>query len=143
VRKQRTNWRPEAAKLKTDLDGQAARTRKLDKDLRSMRDELRTQQQRRLTNQLPDGEVVRSYIPARAGTNTTFGSADASSSHKGSVPSSFKRNAFPMRSSPSGGNHRRSRCDRPSPRLNAITDAPATIAAGRRAKTRRPLRPQH
>jgi proteasome lid subunit RPN8/RPN11 len=46
----------EAAKLKNDLEDQAARTRKLEQDLKSMRNELRVQQQRRLTNQLPEGK---------------------------------------------------------------------------------------
>jgi len=46
----------EAAQLKSDLDSQAARTRKLEKDLKSMQDEMRAQQQRRLTNQLPEGK---------------------------------------------------------------------------------------
>jgi len=46
----------EAVKLKSDLETQAARTRKLEQDLKSMRDEMRAQQQRRLANQLPEGK---------------------------------------------------------------------------------------
>jgi redox-regulated HSP33 family molecular chaperone len=46
----------EAAKLKSDLESQAARTKKLEQDLKDMRNELRVQQQRRLTNQLPEGK---------------------------------------------------------------------------------------
>jgi proteasome lid subunit RPN8/RPN11 len=46
----------EAARLKNDLESQAARTKKLEQDLKSMRNELRVQQQRRLANQLPEGK---------------------------------------------------------------------------------------
>ena len=56
VRKQREQMAAEAAKLKTDLDTQAARTRKLERDLKSIKDEMKNQQQRRLTNQLPEGK---------------------------------------------------------------------------------------
>jgi proteasome lid subunit RPN8/RPN11 len=56
VRKERDRLAAEAAKLKSDLDGQAARTRKLENDLKSIKDEMRAQQQRRLANQLPEGK---------------------------------------------------------------------------------------
>jgi hypothetical protein len=56
VRKQRDELAAHASKLQTDLDRQAARTRKLEKDLKSMRDEIRQQQQRRMTNQIPEGK---------------------------------------------------------------------------------------
>lgn len=44
----------EAAKMKADLSSQAAKTKKLEKDIESMREEMRQQQQRRLANQIPD-----------------------------------------------------------------------------------------
>ena len=56
IRKQRDEAAARASKLQTDLDHQAARTRKLEKDVKTMRDEMRRQQQRRLTNQLPEGK---------------------------------------------------------------------------------------
>ena len=43
-----------AAKLKADLNSQAAKTKKLEKDVQSMREEMRKQQLRRLNNQVPD-----------------------------------------------------------------------------------------
>jgi proteasome lid subunit RPN8/RPN11 len=46
--------REEAAKLKADMSSQAAKTRKLEQEVRSMREELRQRQRRRLNNQLPD-----------------------------------------------------------------------------------------
>ncbi|HTS61957.1 MAG TPA: hypothetical protein VMH28_08020 [Candidatus Acidoferrales bacterium] len=51
ARKERERLAADAAKLKTDLNSQAARTRRLEKDLESVRDELRAQQQKRLLNQ--------------------------------------------------------------------------------------------
>jgi len=45
--------REEAAKLKADMNSQAAKTKKLEQEVQSMREELR-QQQRRMNNQLPD-----------------------------------------------------------------------------------------
>jgi hypothetical protein len=44
----------QAAKLKADVSFQAAKTRKLEQEVQSMREELHLQQQRRLNNQLPD-----------------------------------------------------------------------------------------
>ena len=44
----------QAARIKADLNSQAAKTKKLEQEVKSMREELRQQQQRRLTNQLPD-----------------------------------------------------------------------------------------
>ena len=44
----------QAAKLKADLNSQAAKTKKLEKDVESMREEMRKQQLRRLNNQVPD-----------------------------------------------------------------------------------------
>jgi hypothetical protein len=44
----------EAAKLKDDMNAQAAKTKKLEKEVQSMREEMRQQQLRRLNNQLPD-----------------------------------------------------------------------------------------
>jgi proteasome lid subunit RPN8/RPN11 len=46
--------REEAAKLKADMNFQAAKTKKLEQEVQAMREELRQQQQRRLNNQLPD-----------------------------------------------------------------------------------------
>ena len=40
--------------MKADLTFQAAKTKKLEKEVQTMREELRQQQQRRLNNQLPD-----------------------------------------------------------------------------------------
>ncbi|HTP33796.1 MAG TPA: hypothetical protein VMJ75_16570 [Candidatus Acidoferrales bacterium] len=51
ARKERERLAVEAAKLKTDLNWQAVKTRKLEKDLQSVRDELRREQQKRLMNQ--------------------------------------------------------------------------------------------
>ena len=45
-----------ASKLQTDLDRQAARTRKLEKDLQTMREEMRQQQRRRMVNQVSGGK---------------------------------------------------------------------------------------
>jgi hypothetical protein len=44
----------QAAKLKADLTFQAAKTKKLEKDVKSMRDEMRRQQLRRMANQAGD-----------------------------------------------------------------------------------------
>ncbi|HXK02357.1 MAG TPA: hypothetical protein VMS37_08140 [Verrucomicrobiae bacterium] len=51
ARKERERLAAEAAKMKTDLNWQAVKTRKLEKDLQSVRDELRREQQKRLMNQ--------------------------------------------------------------------------------------------
>ena len=51
---QREEMARQAAKLKADLTFQAAKTKKLEKDVQSMRDELRRQQLRRLNNQVGD-----------------------------------------------------------------------------------------
>ena len=52
--KQREEMAKQAAKLKADVNSQAAKTKKLEQEVRSMREELRQQQQRRMNNQLPD-----------------------------------------------------------------------------------------
>ena len=52
--KQREEMAKQAAKLKADLNSQAAKTKKLEKDVQSMREEMRQQQQRRMANQVPD-----------------------------------------------------------------------------------------
>jgi hypothetical protein len=49
--KQREEMAKQAARLKADLISQAAKTKKLEKDVKSMRDEMRRQQLRRMTNQ--------------------------------------------------------------------------------------------
>ena len=54
ARNQREEMARQAAKLKADLTLQAAKTKKLEKDVKSMRDEMRRQQLRRLNNQVPD-----------------------------------------------------------------------------------------
>ena len=54
VQQQRDELAREAAKLKDDLNAQAVRTKRLEKDLNSMREEMRQQQLKRLNNQLPD-----------------------------------------------------------------------------------------
>ncbi len=54
ARKQREDAARQAAKLKADLTVQAAKTKKLERDLKSMRDQMRLQQLRRLKNQAPD-----------------------------------------------------------------------------------------
>jgi len=46
--------RQEAAKLKQDLNSQAARTRRLEKDLNDVREQLRKEERRRLGNQAAD-----------------------------------------------------------------------------------------
>ena len=51
--KQRQEMAAQASKMKADLDREAERTRKLEKDLQSMREELQQQQQRRMANQVP------------------------------------------------------------------------------------------
>jgi proteasome lid subunit RPN8/RPN11 len=53
-RKQRQETEKQAAKLKADMSAQAAKIRKLEKEVQSMREEMRQQQRRRLNNQLPD-----------------------------------------------------------------------------------------
>jgi hypothetical protein len=40
--------------MKADLTFQAAKTKKLEQEVETMREELRQQQQRRLNNQIPD-----------------------------------------------------------------------------------------
>jgi hypothetical protein len=52
--KQRDETEKQSAKLKSDMNAQAAKTRKLEKEVESMREEMRQQQLRRLNNQLPD-----------------------------------------------------------------------------------------
>ncbi|MCX6629054.1 MAG: Mov34/MPN/PAD-1 family protein, partial [Candidatus Solibacter sp.] len=52
--KQREAMARQAAKLKADVNFQAAKTRRLEKEVQSMRQEMRQQQQRRLNNQVPD-----------------------------------------------------------------------------------------
>jgi hypothetical protein len=42
--------------MRTLLDSQAGKTKRLEKDLQSVREELRQQQQKRLVNQLPEGK---------------------------------------------------------------------------------------
>jgi hypothetical protein len=56
LRKEREAAAAQAAKLKSDLASQEARTRKLEKDLQNMKDEMKQQQQRRMANQLPEGK---------------------------------------------------------------------------------------
>lgn len=53
-RREREELAAEATKLKSDLERQAAKSRKLERDLKSMQEEMRQQQQRRLANMLPD-----------------------------------------------------------------------------------------
>ena len=53
VRKERDELARQAAKLKDDLAKQAERTRKLEKDLKGMKDEIHQQQKRRMTNMIP------------------------------------------------------------------------------------------
>ncbi len=52
--KQREEAAQQAAKMKADLNSQAVKTQKLEKEVQTMREELRRQQLRRLNNQLPD-----------------------------------------------------------------------------------------
>jgi proteasome lid subunit RPN8/RPN11 len=54
VRKERDDLRQQAAKLKGDLESQAAKTRKLEKALNDVKEQLAKEAQRRLANQLPD-----------------------------------------------------------------------------------------
>ncbi len=54
AQKTREELAKQAAQMKADLKSQAAKTKKLERDVQSMRDEMRRQQQRRLANQLPD-----------------------------------------------------------------------------------------
>jgi len=56
ARKQREQLAADAAKLKTDLNWQMLKTKKLEKDLQTVRDELRKQQQKRLLNQAREGK---------------------------------------------------------------------------------------
>ena len=53
-RKQSDETAKQAAKLKADMSDQAARTRKLENEVQSMREEMRQQQLRRLNNQVSD-----------------------------------------------------------------------------------------
>jgi hypothetical protein len=52
--KQRDEMAKQTAKMKADLTSQAAKTKKLEQDMQSMREEMRQQQRRRLANQVPD-----------------------------------------------------------------------------------------
>jgi hypothetical protein len=52
--KQRAAMAKQAAKLKADVNFQAVKTKRLEREVRAMREELRRQQQRRLNNQAPD-----------------------------------------------------------------------------------------
>ncbi len=52
--KQRGETAKQAAKLKADMSAQAAKTKRLEKEVQSMREEMRQQQLRRLNNQFPD-----------------------------------------------------------------------------------------
>lgn len=54
IAKQRDALAQQASKLQRDLAAKAARTRKLEKDLNDVRDQLQKEQRRRLANQLPD-----------------------------------------------------------------------------------------
>ena len=54
AQQQRDEMTKQAAKLKADLNSQAAKTKKLEKDVQAMREEMRKQQLRRLNNQVPD-----------------------------------------------------------------------------------------
>ena len=54
VRKERDDLRQQAAKLKGDLEFQAAKTRRLEKALNDVKVQLEKESQRRLANQLPD-----------------------------------------------------------------------------------------
>ena len=51
--KEREEAARQAAKIKADVSSQAAKTKKLEQEVQSMREELRLQQ-RRLNNQVPD-----------------------------------------------------------------------------------------
>jgi proteasome lid subunit RPN8/RPN11 len=52
--KQRDELAKQTAKMKADLNSQAAKTKKLEKDMQAIRQEMRKQQQRRLANQVAD-----------------------------------------------------------------------------------------
>jgi proteasome lid subunit RPN8/RPN11 len=52
--KQREDAAKQAAKIKADLNFQAVKTRRLEKEVQSLRQEMRQQQLRRLNNQVPD-----------------------------------------------------------------------------------------
>lgn len=54
VRKERDDLRQQVAKQKADLDAQAAKTRKLERALNDVKEQLARESQRRLANQLPD-----------------------------------------------------------------------------------------
>ena len=56
AKKQREDLAAQAAKLKQDMNWQVVKTKRLEKDLQVMRDELRTQQQRRMANQAGEGK---------------------------------------------------------------------------------------
>lgn len=53
AQKQREEMVKQADKLKTELNAQAAKTKKLEQEVQSMREEMRRQRQRRLNNQAP------------------------------------------------------------------------------------------
>jgi len=56
AKKQRESLAAQAAKLKQDMNWQVVKTKRLEKDLQVMRDELRTQQQKRMANQAGEGK---------------------------------------------------------------------------------------
>ncbi|MEO8596117.1 MAG: hypothetical protein ABI759_22550 [Candidatus Solibacter sp.] len=51
--KQRDDLAQQAARMKADLNSQAAKTKKLEKDMEAIREEMHREQQRRMTNQAP------------------------------------------------------------------------------------------
>jgi proteasome lid subunit RPN8/RPN11 len=54
VRRQRDELAAQASKLKDDLAREAERSRKLEKDIKGIKDEMRQQQKRRMTNMVPE-----------------------------------------------------------------------------------------
>ena len=54
AQQERDDLRQQAAKLRGDLEFQAAKTRRLEKELNEVKDQLARESQRRLANQLPD-----------------------------------------------------------------------------------------
>ena len=63
--RQRDELAKQTTKMKADLNWQAAKTKKLEKEMQAIREEMRLQQQRRLANQAP--RQVRLLLPGTAG----------------------------------------------------------------------------
>src|SRR5262249_53867223 len=56
AKKEREDFAAQATKLKNDLNWQVLKTKKLEKDLKDVREEVRQQMQKRMANQAAEGK---------------------------------------------------------------------------------------